>query len=197
MVQVNYRGSTGYGSAWRDALEARVGHVELEDVLAVRDHLVATGVADPATGSCWPAPPGAATSPCSASAPSRTRWALGLAGVPVADYVAAYEDEMEALKAFDRSLFGGSPDEVPERYRDSSPITYVDAVRVPVLVLAGENDPRCPIRQIENYVARLDARAACRTRCTGTTPGTARWWTTSGSGRCGSSWTSSPAHLRA
>ena len=42
VVQVNYRGSTGYGSAWRDALEARVGHVELEDVLAVRDHLVAS-----------------------------------------------------------------------------------------------------------------------------------------------------------
>jgi len=31
-------------------------------------------------------------------------------------------------------------------------------VRAPVLVLAGENDPRCPIRQIENYVAALAAR---------------------------------------
>ena len=46
VVQVNYRGSTGYGSAWRDALEQRIGHVELEDVVAVRDHLVAAGVAD-------------------------------------------------------------------------------------------------------------------------------------------------------
>ena len=35
---------------------------------------------------------------------------MGLAGVPVADYVAAYDDEMEGLKAFDRSLFGGSPE---------------------------------------------------------------------------------------
>jgi dipeptidyl aminopeptidase/acylaminoacyl peptidase len=86
------------------------------------------------------------------------RWALGLATVPVADYVAAYEDEMEGLKAFDRSLFGGSPDEVPEKYRDASPLTYVDAVRAPVLILAGENDPRCPIRQIENYVRVLEQR---------------------------------------
>jgi dipeptidyl aminopeptidase/acylaminoacyl peptidase len=76
----------------------------------------------------------------------------------VADYVAAYEDEMEPLKAFDRSLFGGSPTEVPDRYADSSPLTYVDAVDVPVLVLAGENDPRCPIRQIENYVRVLEER---------------------------------------
>jgi dipeptidyl aminopeptidase/acylaminoacyl peptidase len=153
-VQVNYRGSTGYGSAWRDALEQRVGHIELEDVCAVRDHLVATGVADPdrvvLAGRSWG---GYLTLLGLGSRPAG--WAVGLAGVPVADYVAAYEDEMEGLKAFDRSLFGGSPEEVPEKYADSSPLTYVEQVRVPVLVLAGENDPRCPIRQIENYVARL------------------------------------------
>ena len=156
VVQVNYRGSTGYGSAWRDAIEARVGHVELEDVVAVRDHLVGTGVADGGrvllTGGSWG---GYLTLLGLGTYPDR--WAAGIAAVPVADYLAAYADEMEALKAFDRSLFGGSPDEVPERYRDSSPLTYVDAVRAPVLVLAGENDPRCPIRQIDNYLAALAA----------------------------------------
>jgi dienelactone hydrolase len=153
-VQVNYRGSTGYGSAWRDALEQRVGHIELEDVLAVRDHLVATGVADPdriaLAGRSWG---GYLTLLGLGVHPER--WAVGLAGVPVADYVAAYDDEMEGLKAFDRSLFGGPPEQVPAKYADSSPITYVEQVSAPVLVLAGENDPRCPIRQIENYLARL------------------------------------------
>jgi dienelactone hydrolase len=157
VVQVNYRGSTGYGSAWRDAIEQRIGHVELEDVVAVVDHLVASGIADAdrlvLAGGSWG---GFLTLLGLGLYPDR--WALGLAAVPVADYVAAYEDEMEGLKAFDRSLFGGSPEEVPERYRDSSPITYVDAVRAPVLILAGENDPRCPIRQIENYVAELARR---------------------------------------
>ncbi len=157
VVQVNYRGSTGYGSAWRDALEQRIGHVELEDVVAVRDHLVAAGIADAdrvvLAGGSWG---GFLTLLGLGLHPDR--WAVGLAAVPVADYVAAYEDEMEGLKAFDRSLFGGSPEEVPEKYRDSSPITYVDAVRAPVLILAGENDPRCPIRQIENYVAALERR---------------------------------------
>jgi dipeptidyl aminopeptidase/acylaminoacyl peptidase len=78
-----------------------------------------------------------------------------VAAVPVADYVAAYEDEMEPLRDFDRALFGGSPEEVGDVYRECSPITYVDKVRAPVLVLAGENDPRCPIRQINNYLGRL------------------------------------------
>jgi len=157
VLQVNYRGSTGYGSAWRDALQERVGHVELEDIVAVRDHLVSTGVAAAdrivLAGASWG---GYLTLLGLGLHPDR--WAVGVAAVPVADYSAAYEDEMEALRSFDRSLFGGSPQEVPQRYRDSSPITYVDRVRSPVLILAGRNDPRCPIRQIENYVSALAER---------------------------------------
>ena len=75
--------------------------------------------------------------------------------MPVADYLAAYEDEMEGLRAYDRALFGGSPEEVHDVYVRSSPITYVDAVAAPVLVVAGANDPRCPIRQIDNYLGAL------------------------------------------
>ena len=157
VVRVNYRGSTGYGTAWRDALEGRVGLTELEDVKAVRDWAVASGLADPErlvlAGGSWG---GYLTLLGLGTQPGD--WSVGVAAVPVADYVAAYEDEMEDLKGFDRSLFGGSPDEVPERYRESSPITYVENVGVPVLILAGENDPRCPIRQIDNYLARLTAQ---------------------------------------
>ncbi|MGH8888399.1 MAG: prolyl oligopeptidase family serine peptidase, partial [Acidothermaceae bacterium] len=46
VIRVNYRGSTGYGSAWRDAIEKRVGLTELEDIAAVRDWAVANGLAD-------------------------------------------------------------------------------------------------------------------------------------------------------
>jgi dipeptidyl aminopeptidase/acylaminoacyl peptidase len=80
-------------------------------------------------------------------------WTAAVAAVPVADYVAAYEDEMEQLKAFDRVLLGGSPDDVPDVYERCSPLTYVADVAMPVLVTAGANDPRCPIRQIDNYLA--------------------------------------------
>ncbi|MDD9206238.1 prolyl oligopeptidase family serine peptidase, partial [Georgenia sp. 10Sc9-8] len=157
VLSVNYRGSTGYGSAWRDALEGRVGLTELEDVAAVHQHLVDAGVVDPGRsvlcGASWG---GYLTLLGLGVQPDR--WTLGLAEVPVADYVAAYEDEMPDLQAFDRSLFGGSPAQVPESYRQSSPLTYVEAVRAPVLVLAGLNDPRCPLRQIENYVSALRQR---------------------------------------
>jgi len=157
VVHVNYRGSTGYGSVWRDAIEGRPGLTELEDVAAVHDWAVESGLADPARcvveGWSW-----GGYLALLALGTQPQRWATGVAGVPVADYVAAYEDEMEPLRAFDRALFGGSPTDVPDRYRDSSPITYVDEVRAPVLILAGENDPRCPIRQIDNYLDRLAER---------------------------------------
>jgi len=155
VVHVNYRGSTGYGSAWRDALTGRPGLTELEDVGAVYDALVAEGVVDPQraliTGGSWG---GFLTLLALGTQPER--WAAGIAEVPVADYLAAYEDEMEGLRAYDRALFGGSPEEVPDVYVRSSPLTYVDAVAAPVLVVAGANDPRCPIRQIENYLGELD-----------------------------------------
>ena len=159
VVHVNYRGSTGYGSAWRDALTGRPGLTELEDVAVVHDWAVSSGLADPArcvvAGGSWG---GYLTLLALGTQPER--WAAGVAAVPVADYVAAYEDEMEPLRAFDRSLFGGSPAEVPEVYEQSSPLTHVDDVRAPLLVLAGANDPRCPLRQIENYLTALEDRGA-------------------------------------
>ena len=154
-MHVNYRGSTGYGSVWRDALTGRPGLTELEDVGAVYDALVAEGVVDPQrallSGGSWG---GFLTLLGLGTQPER--WAAGIAEVPVADYLAAYEDEMEGLRAYDRALFGGSPEEKHDVYVRSSPITYVDAVAAPVLVVAGANDPRCPIRQIDNYLGELE-----------------------------------------
>ncbi|MEU6390196.1 prolyl oligopeptidase family serine peptidase [Streptomyces sp. NPDC046939] len=159
VVRVNYRGSTGYGREWTDALKHRVGLIELEDIAAVRAWAVDSGLADPGrlilSGGSWG---GYLTLLGLGTQPGA--WALGLAAVPVADYVTAYEDEMEALKAMDRTLFGGSPEEVPDRFTVSSPLTYVDDVKAPVYISAGVNDPRCPIRQIDNYVDRLAARGA-------------------------------------
>ncbi|MDT0341929.1 S9 family peptidase [Streptomyces litchfieldiae] len=159
VVRVNYRGSTGYGRAWTDALKHRIGLIELEDIAAVREWAVSSGLADPErlvlTGGSWG---GYLTLLGLGVQPEA--WAVGVAAVPVADYVAAYEDEMEALKAMDRTLLGGTPEEVPERWAASSPVSYVDRVRAPVYISAGVNDPRCPIRQIENYVERLAERGA-------------------------------------
>jgi len=153
---VNYRGSTGYGKAWMDVLEGDPGRPEIEDVVAGRDDLTARGVADPErvviAGASWG---GYISLQTVGTAPDG--WRAALAVVPVADYVAAYADESEGLQALDRTLFGGGPEEKPELFAERSPITHVGKVQVPVLLMVGENDTRCPLQQVLNYADRLAA----------------------------------------
>ena len=85
-------------------------------------------------------------------------WRCGVAGIPVGDYEAGYEDLSPPLKAYDRALLGGRPDEVPELMAFANPINHADHVRAPVLFVIGENDSRCPLRQAMAYVDRLAAR---------------------------------------
>jgi dipeptidyl aminopeptidase/acylaminoacyl peptidase len=154
VAMVNYRGSTGYGKAWQDALEGDPGRPEVEDVAAGRDDLVARGLADPEqvviTGASWG---GYVTLQTIGTVPDG--WRAAMAVVPVADYLAAYADEAEALQAFDRSLFGGGPDEKPELFVERSPITHAGRVKTPVLLMVGDNDTRCPLQQVLNYAERL------------------------------------------
>ena len=151
---VNYRGSTGYGKAWQDVLEGDPGRPEIEDVVAGRDDLIARGLADPEqvviSGASWG---GYVTLQAIGTVPDG--WRAAMAVVPVADYLSAYADESEALQAFDRSLFGGGPEDKRELYVERSPITYVDKVATPVLLMVGDNDTRCPLQQVLNYANRL------------------------------------------
>ena len=154
VVLVNYRGSTGYGKAWRDAIVGRPGLTELEDIAKVRAYAIAQGIADPKRciigGGSWG---GYLTLLGLGVQPEA--WALGVGIVPIGDYIPAYEDEMEPLKKYDAALFGGTPTEVPEKYARSNPVTYIENVRVPMLLLVGQNDPRCPSRSVDVYVERL------------------------------------------
>lgn len=155
---VNYRGSLGYGREWRDALVGNIGGPELEDVNAGLDDLVRRGLADPeravVAGHSWG---GYVTLLELGLHPER--WRCGVAGVPVADYVASYDDMSPLLQAYDRALLGGkTPAEVPELMRERNPIEHVDRVVAPVLILVGRNDSRCPYRQVMRYVERLRAR---------------------------------------
>jgi dipeptidyl aminopeptidase/acylaminoacyl peptidase len=150
----NYRGSTGYGRAWRDALTGDPGFTDVDDVTAgLRDVLRRDDVdADRAViaGRSWG---GYITLMELGRNPDL--WRAGVAGVPVGDYVRAYEEEAPSLQAMDRALFGGTPDEKPDLYSRANPITYVDTVAAPVLIVIGENDARCPLGQALAYVDRL------------------------------------------
>jgi dipeptidyl aminopeptidase/acylaminoacyl peptidase len=151
VAMVNYRGSTGYGQRWRDHIIGNVGFPEVEDTVAGLDDLIARGIADPERaivgGVSWG---GYVTLMAVGLHPER--WKAGVAGVPVGDYMGSYDDSAPSLQAYDRSLLGGVVHDIPEYVEKVSPMTYVDRVRCPVLVLVGENDTRCVPEQAFRYV---------------------------------------------
>ena len=157
VLQANYRGSTGRGRAFRDALRANIGFPESEDVVAGLDHLIDAGVADPRAlfleGWSWG---GYLTTLLAGLHPDR--WRAACAGIPVGDYVAAHYESAPPLRAWDIATMGGSPMELPELYRERNPMTYVDRVRTPMLMIAGEHDTRCPLGQVMVYAHALKAR---------------------------------------
>jgi dipeptidyl aminopeptidase/acylaminoacyl peptidase len=156
VVLPNYRGTLGYGRAWRDAALGHPGFTELADIATAADGMVAQGIADPARmilfGESWG---GYLT--LLGLGTQAARWALGIAMVPVGDFVACYEDAMPPLQAMNQALFGGAPADVPEVYAAASPITYVERVRAPVMLVVSDHDARCSRRQNERYIARLRA----------------------------------------
>jgi len=157
VAMLNYRGSVGFGAEWRDTLIGNIGWPEVEDILAGLDDLVTNGWTDPdravIAGWSWG---GYLTLLTHGMHPDR--FIAGVAGVPVGDYAAGYEDLSPLLQAYDRALLGGAPSEVPQLMAERSPISYVDNVTAPILFLAGEHDTRCPIRQVLLYTDRLAAR---------------------------------------
>jgi len=156
-LSVNYRGSTTFGREFEHSIWGRLGELESEDLVAARTWLVQSGLARPdrilLTGWSYG---GYLTLLGLGRHPEL--WAGGMAGVAIADWILMYEDEADTLRAYQRMLFGGSPEEKGDAMRAGSPLTYVDDVRAPVLIIQGRNDTRTPARPVERYVERLQAR---------------------------------------
>lgn len=153
-LSVNYRGSTTFGKDFERAIWGRLGEVETEDLVGARQWLVENGIADPdavlLTGWSYG---GYLTLQTMGKHPKL--WAGGMAGIAIADWSTMYEDEAETLRGYQRSLFGGTPQEKPEAHAAASPITYAENVDAPVLVVQGSNDTRCPARQMRGYEDKM------------------------------------------
>jgi dipeptidyl aminopeptidase/acylaminoacyl peptidase len=78
-----------------------------------------------------------------------------MAGVAVADRAAQFAEVSDQYRAWLTALFGGTPQEKPQQYAASSPITYAERVQAPILVIQGYNDSRCPAGQMARYEVRM------------------------------------------
>ena len=152
---LNYRGSTTFGYDFQHAIDGNLGDLEVEDIAAGAHWLIENGIAQLGailkTGTSYG---GYLTLQSLGKKPEL--FAGGMAIVAIADWRLMYEDQAGTLRGYQRSLFGGTPDEKPEAHRKASPITYVENIMAPILVLQGENDTRCPARQMKVYEQKLN-----------------------------------------
>jgi dipeptidyl aminopeptidase/acylaminoacyl peptidase len=85
-------------------------------------------------------------------APDAFAAAVDLFGI--IDWRTMWQHEDALLQAYQRTLLG-SPDENPKVYDATSPLTYINAVKAPLLVQQGENDIRVPPGQAKQVVEAL------------------------------------------
>lgn len=158
-LDLNYRGSTGRERAFAEQVWGDVGRLELEDMRAAHEFLIAQGIARPdqifVTGVSYG---GYLTLYAMGRQPEL--WAGGIALSAIGDWRLAYRDAPEALRSAFRLWFGGTPDERPELYADRSPVTHAEHVRRPLLIQHGRFDSRTSPAQLSAYVDRLVACGA-------------------------------------
>lgn len=156
VLHPNYRGSDGYGRGWQLANRWLMGQGEALDCAAAADALVRLGC-DPrriaVTGRSWG---GFMTMAMLTQFPDL--FACGVAGVPFMDFIDTAVDPAirQDLRWWDHENSGDiERDHAKLVYY--SPITHLDRIEAPVLLLAAERDPRCPPHQIAEVAEKLRA----------------------------------------
>ena len=155
-LSINYHGSITFGRDFEQKIWQDLGHWEVEDMNAAHAWLVREGIAQPdaifLTGWSYG---GYLTLMGLGKNPEL--WAGGMAGVTIADWSLQWEDTADSLRGYQEALLGGTPQEKPEQYRASSPISYVEAVSAPLLIIQGRNDTRTPARPVRIYEEKMRA----------------------------------------
>jgi dipeptidyl aminopeptidase/acylaminoacyl peptidase len=166
VAEVNYGGSTGHGRAYRNRLREQWGVVDVEDCAAVAEGLVAEGAADPARLAIRGGSAGGWTS--AAALTSTDTYACGTVIYPILDLLGwskAGGETHDFESQYLESLVG-PVDEVPDRYRDRSPVHHGDRIDVPFLLLQGLDDVICPPAQCERFLAAVAGRGVPHTYLT-------------------------------
>jgi dipeptidyl aminopeptidase/acylaminoacyl peptidase len=151
VLQVNYRGSSGRGSQYQKAIFADWGHLEVVDLLAGVDWVVAQGIADPTRLGIGGWSYGGiltnytiATDPRFKAAVSGASSSLQTTMYGVDQYIVQYEAEL------------GPPWKNPAAWtKVSYPFFHADRIKTPTLFLCGEKDFNVPVAGVEQMFQAL------------------------------------------
>jgi len=162
VLQVNYRGSTGFGKHFMHAAEREFAGKMHDDLIDAVDWAVAEGVADPDRIAIYGGSYGGyATLVGVTFTPDRFRAAVSFVGPSnLVTLVRSFPDYWRPFLASTWFRFVGDPEVEADREDmwARSPLSRVDAITTPLMVIQGANDPRVTKHESDQIVQALEDR---------------------------------------
>jgi dipeptidyl aminopeptidase/acylaminoacyl peptidase len=152
VLDVNYRGSTGFGRAYRDRLHLDWGVVDVDDCVSGAKFLAARGQVD--GQRCVISGGSAGGYTTLAALAFRDFFQGGASYYGISDVAALARDTHKFESRYLDWLIGPYPQE-EARYRERSPLYHADRLSKPVIFFQGEEDAVVPPNQAEAMVAAL------------------------------------------
>jgi len=152
VVDVNYRGSSGYGREYRNKLRGTWGVVDTKDCVNAALALAEEGEADGARLAIRGGSAGGYATLCALT--YHDDFAAGASYYGVADLEALARDTHKFEARYLDRLVGPYPERT-DLYRKRSPIDHVEQLQVPVILFQGLEDAVVPPNQAETMVAAL------------------------------------------
>lgn len=142
ILRPNYRGSAGYGEAFRSLNVRNLGVGDAWDVVSGIEHLAKLGLIDPARVGTMGWSQGGYISAFLTTAES-PRFKAASVGAGISNWMTYYVNT--DIHPFTRMYLKSTPWDDPEIYAKTSPMTYVRKARTPTLIQHGQNDARVPL----------------------------------------------------
>ena len=155
LVDVNYRGSSGYGREYRDALKTNWGVYDTDDCIAAARYVKDQGWADPDRIVIRGGSAGGYTTINALT--FHDEFAAGAAYYGIADLSVFIGDTHKFESRYLDSLVGPYPEEA-QRYYDRSAINFVDQLSTPMIILQGLEDEIVPPSQAELMAGALERK---------------------------------------
>lgn len=152
VIDVNYRGSTGYGRRYRESLHDNWGIFDVEDMCAAKAYAVQQGWASDDKAIIKGSSAGGYTVLAALAFTDAFNAGVSLYGIGDLETLACDTHKFEAR--YLDTLIGPYPEQ-KDKYIKRSPIHYVDNIRCPLLVFQGMLDKVVPPNQAQNMVDKM------------------------------------------
>ncbi|HEK1766950.1 TPA: S9 family peptidase [Pseudomonas putida] len=154
VADLNYRGSSGYGRAYRQALHLRWGEIDVQDACAAVAFLAGQGLIDADKAFIRGGSAGGYTTLCALAFHDVFRAGASLYGVsdPIALGKATHKFEGDYL-----DWLIGDPQQDAERYRQRTPLLHAERIKAPVIFFQGELDAVVVPEQTRSMLEALKA----------------------------------------